>query len=112
MSDLTTQQMGDGSTVYRGTVPAGLVAPETGFKEGGPIRVFPFGYVAHGEAEDPHAPLAAAITVGPDGLISQLGVDWGSGAGAWTYTVTYTGLGATGPIEAPENAEPFPPRTP
>jgi hypothetical protein len=112
MTGLTTQQLEDGSIVYRGSVPAGLVAPEAGFKEGEDIRVFPFGYVAHDEADDPAAPLDAAITVSADGLISELAVEWGNGGSAWTYTVTYSDLGATGPIVAPENAEPFPDRIP
>jgi hypothetical protein len=111
MTGLTTEQLGDGSTVYLGTVRAGLVAPETGFKEGQHIRVFPFGYVAHDEAADPNAPLDAAVTVSADGLIGELAVEWGSGQSAWTYTVTYTDLGATSPIEAPNNAQPFTSRT-
>jgi hypothetical protein len=93
--------------VYRGAVPARLVAPEVGFKEGEHIRVFPWGYVAHDEAADPDALLEAAITVGADGLISRLAVAWGTGDSMWTYTVTYRDLGATDPIVAPENARPF-----
>jgi hypothetical protein len=112
MTGLTTEPQDDGSTVYRGAVPPRLVAPESGFKEGGPIRVFPWGFVAHDEAADPDSPLEAAVTVGADGLISQIAVEWGSGASAWTYTVSYSDLGATPPIPAPENAEPFPPRIP
>jgi len=111
ITDLVTRQLDDGSTVYTGTVAAGLVAPESGFKEGEHIRVFPFGYVAHDEAADPAAPLEVTITVGADGLIRELAVAWGGGGSTWTYTVTYRDLGATAPIVAPENAEPFPPRT-
>jgi hypothetical protein len=40
-----------------------MIARETGFKRGQPIRVFPFGYVAHNEA-DPSAPLDTVVTVG------------------------------------------------
>ncbi len=112
MTDLTTEQRDDGSTVYRGSVPAGLVATKDGFKEGESIRVFPFGYVAHDQAADPAALLDASITVGSDGLISELAVRWGEGGSAWTYTVTYTNLGSTGPIKAPDNAQPFPRRSP
>ena len=55
MNGLTTRRLDDGSTVYSGTVAAGLIARETGFKEGQPIRVLPFGYVAHDEAADPRS---------------------------------------------------------
>jgi hypothetical protein len=53
-----------------------------------------------------------AITVGPEGLIRELAIAWGGGDPVWTYTVTYTDLGTTPAIEAPEHAEPFPNRTP
>lgn len=111
MTDLATRQLDDGSTVYTGTVAARLVAPESGFKEGEHIRVFPFGYVAHDEAADPDEPLEVSITVDAGGLIRELAVAWGGSGSAWTYTVTYSDLGATAPIVAPANAQPFPPRT-
>jgi hypothetical protein len=107
----TTPSLDDGSTVYTGTVAARLVAPESGFKEGEHIRVFPFGYVAHDEAADPDEPLEVSITVDAGGLIRELAVAWGGSGSAWTYTVTYSDLGATAPIVAPANAQPFPPRT-
>ena len=91
----------DGSTVYRGTVPAGLIARETGFKEGQAIRVFPFGYVAHDAAADPRSQLDTAVTVGPEGVIRQIAVTWGS----WTYTVTYSDLGSTPALRAPADAK-------
>lgn len=98
-SGLTTNQLG-GSTVYSGTVPAGQIARETGFKEGQAIRVFPFGYVAHGAAADPRSLLEAAVTVGSDGVIRDIAVSWGT----WTYTVTYSEVGSTPPLVAPPNA--------
>jgi len=107
MQGLTTRQGADGSTVYAGTVSAGRIARETGFKEGRAIRVFPFGYVAHDEAADPSAPLRVDLTVGGDGLIRRIAVDWGTAASAWTYTVEYGDLGATAPITAPEDATPL-----
>ena len=107
MTDLTTSELDDGSIAYRGTVAARLVAPESGFKEGEHIRVFPFGYVAHEEAADPAARHEASVTVDADGLIRELAVAWGSDGSEWTYTVTYSDLGATAPIVAPENAQPF-----
>jgi hypothetical protein len=105
MTGLTAARPGDGSTVYRGAVAAGLIARESGFKDGEALRVFPFGYVAHDEAADPAAPLDTALTVGPDGVVRQLAVTWGTDASAWAYTVTYSGLGATPAPEAPANAK-------
>ena len=97
VSGLTTTRLADGSTVYRGTVAGGLIARETGFKEGRSLRVLPFGYVAHGEAADPAAPLDAAVTVGPDGILRKIAIAWGT----WTYTVEYSNLGATRAPVAP-----------
>jgi hypothetical protein len=102
---LTTRHLSDGSTVYRGTVAAGLIARESGFKEGRPIRVLPFGYVAHDEAADPTAPLNVAVTVAADGIVSKVTVTWGSSS-KWTYTVTYSDLGTTPAPVAPANARP------
>jgi hypothetical protein len=107
MTGLKTRQLDDGSTVYSGIVAAGLIARETGFKEGQAIRVLPFGYVAHDEAADPAAPLDAAVTVGADGIVHEITVAWGTSASAWTYTVTYRSLGATPAPVAPKNARPL-----
>jgi hypothetical protein len=100
-SGLTKRPLGEGSTLYSGNVAAGQIARESGFKEGQPIRVFPFGYVAHGEAADPTSPLDTAVTVGPEGVIREIAVTWGM----WTYTVTYGDLGSTPPLVAPTNAK-------
>jgi hypothetical protein len=99
-SGLTTNQS-DGSTVYSGTVPAGQIATQAGVKEGQPIRVFPFGYVAHDAAADPASLLDTALTVGSEGVIREIAVTWGT----WTYTVTYGDLGSTPPLVAPANAK-------
>jgi hypothetical protein len=107
MQGLTTRPGDDGSTVYSGTVAAGLIARETGFKEGRAIRVFPFGYVAHDEAADPRAPLEVDLTVGGEGLVRRIAVRWGTTASAWTYTVDYGRLGASPPIPAPQDAAPL-----
>jgi hypothetical protein len=106
MTGLTASRR-DGSTVYRGRVAAGAVARESGFKEGRAIRVLPFGFVAHGEAADPSAPLDGAVTVGADGVVRQIAVSWGTAGSAWAYTVTYSGLGATAAPTAPRNARPL-----
>jgi hypothetical protein len=107
MTGLTTRRLDDGSTVYQGTVAAGQIARESGFKEGQSIRVFPFGYVAHDEAADPAAPLDVALTVGAGGVVRKLAVTWGTGDSAWTYTVTYSNLGTTSALVAPANARPL-----
>ncbi len=101
---LTSSRLDDGSTVFSGTVAAGQIARETGFKEGQAIRVLPFGYVAHDEAADPAARLDTALTVGPDDILREITVSWGKGASAWTYTVTYSDLGSTPAPVAPEGA--------
>jgi hypothetical protein len=100
---LTTQPLADGSTVYSGQVAAGLIARESGFKEGHAIRVFPFGYVAHGEAANPAALLDVAVTVDADGFVRELAVRWPG----WVYSVTYSKLGATPAPVAPANARPL-----
>jgi hypothetical protein len=107
MTGLTERQLGDGSTVYAGTVAAGLVARESSVKEGRPIRVLPFGFVAHDEAAEPGAPLQASVTVTPGGVVRELAVTWGAGASAWRYTVTYDGLGTTPALVAPADARPL-----
>jgi hypothetical protein len=99
MTGLTTRRAG-GSTIYTGTVAAGLIARETGFKEGQAIRVFPFGFVAHDEAADPAALLDTAVTVGADDVVRQVAVTWGT----WSYTVSYRGLGRTAAPAAPADA--------
>ena len=99
ITGLTTEAGADGATVYRGQVPAGLIAREQGFKEGQTIRVLPFGYVAHDQAADPTNPLDVAVTVA-DGVVRELAVSWGT----WTYTVGYRRLGSTPAPEAPRNA--------
>lgn len=107
MTGLTTRRLDDGATVYSGAVAAGVIARETGFKEGRSIRVLPFGYVAHDEAADPATPLDAAVTVGADGVVRKIAVTWGTSASVWTYTVTYSGLDATSAPAAPANARPL-----
>jgi hypothetical protein len=104
VTGLTSGRLADGSTVYRGTVAAGLIARETGLKEGRSIRVLPFGYVAHDEAANPSAPLDVTVTVGADGIVREIAVFWGTSDSAWTYTVTYTGIGTTTAPVAPANA--------
>jgi hypothetical protein len=103
MTGLTARQLDDGSTVYSGTLAAGSIARETGFKEGEAIRVLPFGYVAHDDAADAAAPLDTAVTVGADGIVREIAVTWET----WRYTVAYSGLGTTAAPVAPANATPL-----
>jgi hypothetical protein len=107
MTGLTSRQLDDGTTAYSGTVAAGLIARESGFKHGQAIRVLPFGYVAHDEAADPAASLDAAVTVSADRIVREIAVTWGSRASAWTYTVAYRSLGATLAPVAPAHARPL-----
>lgn len=107
MTRLTTRHLRDGSTVYSGTVAAGLIASQSGFKEEQAIRVLPFGFVAHDEAANPTNPLQASVTVGADGVVRQITVTWGTGASAWNYTVAYSRLGTTPALVAPRNAPPL-----
>jgi hypothetical protein len=100
MSDLTSRSLDDGSTVYSGTIAAGVAARETGVKDGETLRVLPFGYVANGEAANAASPLNASVTVGPDGVIREIALAWGT----WTYAVTYSGLGTTAAPQAPPDA--------
>jgi hypothetical protein len=108
MRGLGTERRDDGSTVYNGTVAAGVIARETGFKEGQAIRVLPFGYVAHDDAANAGARLDVAVTVGPDRVLRRIAVSWGT----WNYTVSYSRLGTTAALSAPKDARPFPDRTP
>jgi hypothetical protein len=107
ITEATTTRLADGSTVFNGKVAAEVIARETGFKGDQPIRVLPFGVVAHGEAADPHAQLGAAVTVGADGVIREITVTWGNTPSAWQFTVTYSGLGATPAPVAPAGARPL-----
>jgi hypothetical protein len=68
--------------------------------------------VAHDQAADPAAPLGAAVTVGADGIVREIAVTWGTGASAWSYTVTYRRLGTTAAPVAPANARPLRDRSP
>ena len=103
MTGLTTRTLADGSTAYSGKVAAGLIARETGIKDGRAIRVLPFGNVANGRAADASALLDTTVTVAPDGVVRELAVSWGT----WTYAVAYSKLGAGQPVRAPANAVPM-----
>jgi hypothetical protein len=100
MSNPTTRQLADGSTVYSGAVRAGQIARETGFKGGQAIRVLPFGFVAHGAAADPASPLEVSVTVGADGIVRGIAVTWRN----WSYRVGYDELGSTPALVTPANA--------
>jgi hypothetical protein len=100
LSDLSRTARDDGSVVYSGTIAAGLLARESGFKEGQHHRVLPFGYVAHDEAADPDSRLQTTVTTGADGIVREIAARWGT----WSYTVTYSELGTTPAPVAPQNA--------
>jgi hypothetical protein len=102
MTGLTTSPGDDGSVVYRGTVPAGVLAPETGTKEGAPIRVLPYGYVAHDDAADPDSPVEVRITVRADDTIGEIHASWG-GDSSWSFRLRFSDLGSTPAPTAPDN---------
>jgi hypothetical protein len=104
VTGLTTTRLDDGATVYTGTVAARLIARKSGFKGGRPIRLLPFGFVAHDEAADPGAALEAAVTVDANGIVREIAVTWGTGLSRWTYAVAYSSLGTTSALVAPANA--------
>lgn len=103
MTGLTTSPGAGGGVVYRGTVPAGILAGETGTKDGVAIRVLPYGYVAHDDASDPGAPVAVQITVGGDETIREIHATWG-GASSWSYRLSFSALGSTPAPTAPDHA--------
>jgi hypothetical protein len=105
MTDLTTSQTEDGSTIYLGKVPAGAVARESGLKEGESVRVLPYGNVAHDAASNPYSLIDISIIVGADGTISELQATWG-GVSSWSYRLTFSDLGSTAPLEKPANVKP------
>jgi len=47
------------------------------------------------------------VTVAADGIVREITVSWGTSVSAWTYTVTYSSLGATAAPVAPANARPL-----
>jgi hypothetical protein len=106
MTGLTKHELADGTTLYQGSLAAGELARETGMKQGESLRVLPFGYVAHGDAEDPTAQLGASVLVGRDGLVRMISASWGEGDDpeAWTYVVAYSDLGSAAALVAPSNA--------
>jgi hypothetical protein len=84
-----------------------VVACETGFKDGRPIRVFPFGYVAHDEAADPAALLELALTVASDGVVREIRLEWGTSAACLEVHGLLHRLGATPAPAAPADARPL-----
>ena len=102
MTDLATSPGDNGSVVYSGTVPAEVLAPETGTKDGELIRVLPYGYVAHDDASHPEAPVEVRITVGADEAIQEIHATWG-GASSWSYRLSFSDLGSTPAPTVPDN---------
>lgn len=106
MTDLTTSQRADGTTVYHGRVPAGALARETGIKDGQELRVLPYGYVAHDDADNPATLIDVSIAVHADGTIGEIHATWGGDA-SWSYRLTFRDLGSTPAPEKPSNAQPL-----
>jgi hypothetical protein len=104
MVGLTTSQTESGSTIYHGQVPAGVLARESGVKEGEVIRVLPYGNVAHDDAGNPASLIDISVTVGADGKITEMIASWG-GDSSWSYRLTFSDLGSTPPLEKPSIVE-------
>jgi hypothetical protein len=114
----------DGTTVYTGTIP-NLNADRGGAATDDTILRIIEDLRTGNDAIGPHKWFAPAgfhnglqlqMTVGPDGFVRQIVLtfqqqDTGSPAsdGTYTWTVTYTQLGATPPITAPATSTPTPP---
>ena len=106
MTDLTTSQAEDGSTIYHGKVPAGLGPRDRG--EGRRIDPgAPFGNVAHDDAANPETLIDISISVTADGTIGEIHATWGSES-SWSYRLIYSDLGSTAPLEKPTNVAPCP----
>jgi hypothetical protein len=84
------------------TVPAGVLAQEVGTKEGAPIRVLPYGYVAHDDASNPGAPVDMRITVRADETIDEIHATWDD-VSSWSYRLPFSDLGSTPAPTAPDN---------
>ena len=74
---LTTRRLGDGSTVYSGTVAAGWSRRESGFKEGRPTGSSRSATWPTTRLRTRPHPLAVAVTVGAEGIVREYRRDLG-----------------------------------
>jgi hypothetical protein len=102
-SGYTQTDSADGSTTYAGMTSVAAIQSQDWSLSGLPIASQPSFKVL-----DTSTAVAMKVTVGADGLIRELKLDWTldlpGEASAWSYTTTYSELGTAAPIVAPDPA--------
>jgi len=107
MTGLTTTHLDDGSTVYRGTVAAGVIADETGFNEGQTIRCF-----RSASSPTTRRPIRPRPSTRPSRSARTASSATSPSRGergptAWACMVAYRDLGSTPSPTAPPDARPL-----
>jgi hypothetical protein len=93
----------DGSVSYTGTTTVAAIQSQDWSLNGLPSASQPSFKVM-----DTNTPVAVKVSVGADGLIRELKLDWRldlpGEASTWSYTTTFSQLGSAAPILAPDPA--------
>jgi hypothetical protein len=115
-TDLAQSSQPDGTTIYTGTIPNLDTDPGESPTDDTILRIISNLRTGNNAPAGFHDGLRLQMTVGPDGLVRQISLtyqqqDTGSPEtdGSYTWTVTYSRLGATPPIAAPAASTPTPP---
>ena len=119
-SEITQTSQPNGSTVYSGTIPNS--SADTAADPSDDLILRTIINLSNGPDNLPGAPggfhngLELKMTVGADGLVQQVSLSYqqqGTGSaqtdGSYTWTISYSQLGSTAPIEAPATSTPTPP---
>jgi hypothetical protein len=100
-SGYTQSANADGSTTYAGTTTVAAIESQDWSLNGLPMASQPSFKVL-----DTSTPVAMRVTVGAEGLIRELKLDWTldlpGEASVWSYKSTYSELGSAPAIEAPQ----------
>lgn len=92
----------DGSITYAGTTTVAAIQSQDWSLNGLPIASQPSFKVL-----DTNTPVAMRVSVGADGLIRELKLDWTldlpGEASVWSYTTTYSELGSAPAVVAPDS---------
>ena len=98
----TRSDSADGSVTYSGTTTVAAIQSQDWSLNGLPIASRPSFKVL-----DTNTPVVMRVTVGSDGLIRELKLDWTldlpGEASVWSYTTTYSELGSASAIVAPDS---------